>query len=262
MSTGELRLRLKNVNGRMLFEESYARGAFKLGKPVWRNGIPLYYLLHVGGGYVSGDTYTQQIELLDNTRLYLTTQAATKVYKGTTPAVVSTSIKLGEHSHLSLLQDPLILYEHATFHQMTTIELAKTSTIYYSEIMTPGWSPTKEPFTYKELYTELAIRRDGKLFYIDRLCWEKGQQQQLLQLGNYTHYGSFVCVDKLADSFYNELHKVTHLECEIGYSQLDKEGFVLKIAAKETQHIENVFQRIDDLLKVTKQEQPLRLRKY
>ena len=261
MTTGELRLRLKNVNGRMLFEESYVRGAFKLGKPVWQGGIPLYYLLHVGGGYVSGDTYTQQIELLENTRLYLTTQAATKVYKGTTPAAVSTSIKLGEHSHLSLLQDPLILYEHAMFHQTTAIELAQTSTLYYNEIITPGWSPTKELFTYKELYTELVIRRDGKLFYIDRLCWQKGQQQ-LLQLGNYTHYGSFICIENLADTFYDELHHITHSHCEIGYSKLNKEGFVLKIAAKETQHIESVFQRIDDLLRRSKHEQPLRLRKY
>lgn len=261
MNTGELRLRLKNVNGRMLFEESYVRGAFKLGKPVWQGGIPLYYLLHIGGGYVSGDTYTQQIELLENTRLYLTTQAATKVYKGTIPAVVSTNIKLGEHSHLSLLQDPLILYEHATFHQTTTIELAKTSTLYYSEIITPGWSPSKELFTYKELYTEMAIRRDGKLFYLDRLSWQKGQQQ-LLQLGDYTHYGTLICIEQLPETFYDQLHDITHPHCEMGYSQLNKAGFVLKIAAKETQHIENIFQRIHDLLTLTKHEQPLRLRKY
>ena len=261
MKTGELRLRLKNINGRMLFEESYVRGAFKLGKPLWRNGIPLYYLLHVGGGYISGDTYTQEIELLDHTSLYLTTQAATKVYKGVVPAVVSTKIKVGEHSHLSLLQDPLILYEHATFHQTTEVELADTSTFYYSEIITPGWSPQKELFTYKELYNQFSIRRGGKLFYLDRLFWQNGQQT-LLQLGTYTHYGSYICIEQLPASFFDQLNELTDEQCEIGYSKLDKEGFVLKVVAHQTQHIEDVFQKVDDLLRLRKMEKPLHLRKY
>lgn len=261
MKTGELRLRLKNINGRILFEESYVRGAFKLGKPLWRNGVPLYYLLHVGGGYISGDIYTQDIELLDHTSLYLTTQAATKVYKGVVPAVVSTKIKIGEHSHLSLLQDPLILYEHATFHQTTEVELADTSTFYYSEIITPGWSPQKELFTYKELYNQFSIRRGGKLFYLDRLFWQN-RQQTLLQLGTYTHYGSYICIEQLPTSFFDQLNELTDEQCEIGYSKLDKEGFVLKVVAHQTQHIEAVFQKVDDLLRLRKKEDPLHLRKY
>ena len=263
MITGELSLRLTNINGRMLFEKSYVRGAFKLGKPVFRNGIPLYYLLHVGGGYISGDHYTQQIELLNDTTLYLTTQAATKVYKGTKPAVVSTTIKLGENSHLSLLQDPLILYENATFHQITNIDLAATSTLYYSEIITPGWSESSQPFLYHEFFSDFTASKAGKLFYVDRLCWEKGEQSTMLHLGNYTHYGTYLCVEVLPISFIEQLYLMERNDSQIGISMLKEEGgFVMKVIANQTQIIEEVFQEVDTMLRLRKSEKPLLLRKY
>ena len=262
MITGELSLRLINNQGRMLFEKSYVRGALKLGKPVWREGVPLYYLLHVGGGYVSGDRYSQQIELLDHTSLYLTTQAATKVYKGQKPAIVSTVIKIGEGSHLSFLQDPLILYENATFHQFTQIELTATSTLYYSEIITPGWSESAQPFLYNELYSDFIVKRDGQLFYVDRLCWGGGIQPMMLQLDTYTHYGTYLCIEPLPSSFVEQLSQIEQVDCQIGLSKLKDAGFVLKIIAKQTQTIEAVFQEVDTLLRARKCEKPLLLRKY
>ncbi len=262
MMTGELSLRLINNQGRMVFEKSYVRGALKLGKPVWRNGVPLYYLLHVGGGYVSGDRYRQEIELLDHTSLYLTTQAATKVYKGQEPAIVSTTIKIGEGSHLSFLQDPLILYENATFHQLTEIELAPTSTLYFSEIITPGWSASAKPFLYNELYSDLTVKKDGKLFYVDRLCWGDGIQPTMLQLDSYTHYGTYLCIESLPNSFVEQLYQIEKVDCQIGISKLKEEGFVLKIIAKQTQAIETVFQEVDTMLRARKCENPLLLRKY
>jgi urease accessory protein len=262
MITGELSLRLINNQGRMVFEKSYVRGALKLGKPVWRNGVPLYYLLHVGGGYVSGDRYSQKIELLDHTALYLTTQAATKVYKGHEPAIVSTTIKIGEGSHLSFLQDPLILYENATFHQITEIELTPTSTLYFSEIITPGWSASAKPFLYNELYSNFVVKIDGKLFYVDRLCWGGGIQPTMLQLDSYTHYGTYLCIESLPSSFVDQLYQIEKVDCQIGISKLKEEGFVLKIIAKQTQTIEKVFQEVDTMLRARKRENPLLLRKY
>jgi len=262
MITGEISLRLSNIQGRMLFEKSFVRGAFKLGKPVWRNGVPLYYLLHVGGGYISGDHYKQNIQLLNDTTLYLTTQAATKVYKGTKPAVVSTKIQIGVNSHLTFLQDPLILYENATFHQITEVELAATSTFYYSEIITPGWSKSTEPFLYNEFYSDFKVKKAGKLLYVDRLLWRKGEQSTLLHLGQYTHYGTYLCIESLPTSFKEQLSEIEGDDCQIGISFLKEDGFVMKVIANQTQIIESIFQQVDNMLRERKCEKPLLLRKY
>lgn len=262
MITGELRLRVKNKAGRMIADEGYVSGAFKLGKPIWYDSIPLYYLLHVGGGYLSGDTYTQKIELLENASLYLTTQAATKVYKGTLPATMGTNITLGEYSHLSLLQDPLILFENATYHQKTFVELDTTSTFYFSEIITPGWSATHKPFMYHEFMSHFQIKRAGKLLYIDRLHWTRGAQQSMTQLDCYTHYGTYLCIEGLPLEFYEWLENWTMPDCIIGISTIDNAGFVCKIVGTHTQAIEHAFSKLDDYVRESTQKLLLTLRKY
>ena len=262
MTTGELSLRLKNKEGRMVMEEGYVSGAFKLGKPIWYGHIPLYYLIHVGGGYLSGDTYSQRIELLENTILYLTTQAATKVYKGKTPVSMTTTIRLGENSHLSLIQDPLILYENATYHQQTFVELAETSTFYYSEIITPGWSPSQKPFLYDELRMHLEVKKAGKYLYVDRLYWTKGIQQTMLQLNQFTHYGTYLCIEQLPIEFYEWLEHWEMPHCSIGVSTIEKAGFVCKIVASYTQAIEQAFSQIDQVIREHTKKTPVTLRKY
>ena len=262
MTTGELRLTVNKINGRHIFEDSYVSGAFKIGKTVWRQGIPLYYLLHVGGGYISGDSYKQDISVLKNAALYLTTQAATKVYKGTTPANVETTIQLAENSHLSLLQDPLILYENARFHQRTMINMASSSTLHYSEIFTPGWSPTEELFAYEELFNELSITIEGKRFYVDRLYWTRGIQQQMLHLGYYTHLASYICIDTISEDIYEELLAIQAEDCTIGISRLEKKGFVLKVAGMSSQTLESVIMQVDNIVRACRAWEPLQLRKY
>lgn len=262
MTTGELRLRIKKEQDRHIFEESYVSGAFKLGKPLWKRGIPLYYLIHIGGGYVSGDHYTQAIDVLPNASLYLTTQAATKVYKGVKPAIVETTIRLGMHSHLSLLQDPLILYEDAMFNQTVAVELTATSSFYYSEILTPGWSSKKQLFMYREYYNDFSITCDGKLLYVDRLFWQKGMQQKTLQLGNYSHYGTFVCIEQLPNDFYEALTSLAVEDGEIGFSKIGQHGFLLKVVAHQTQAIEATFVELDNRIRAMKLLEPLLLRKY
>lgn len=262
MTTGEMRLRLKNKGGRMVAEEGYVSGAFKLGKPIWHDHIPLYYLIHVGGGYLSGDTYIQQIELLENTALYLTTQAATKVYKGTIPATMTTNIQLGENSHLTLLQDPLILYENASYHQKTFVELADTSSFYYSEIITPGWSATQKPFLYDELRMHFEIKRAGKYLYMDRLYWTKGVQQTMLHLHQFTHYGTYLCIEQLPVEFYEWLENWEMPHCSIGVSTIENVGFVCKIVSTHTQAIEHAFSQLDEAIRKSTKKLPISLRKY
>lgn len=262
MTTGELKLRLINKAGRMVAEESFVSGAFKLGKPIWYDDVPLYYLIHVGGGYLSGDSYTQQIELLENTALYLTTQAATKVYKGTIPATMTTMIQLGEQSHLSLLQDPLILYENANYYQKTFVELAETSTFYYSEIITPGWSASQKSFLYDELRMHFEIKKAGKYLYIDRLYWTKGAQQTMLHLDRFTHYGTYVCIEQLPAEFYEWLESWEMPHCSIGVSTIENAGFVCKIVATHTQAIEHAFSHLDDAIRKNTNKVQIALRKY
>ena len=261
MTTGELRLTVRRQEDRHIFEESYFSGAFKLSKPLNKNGVPLYYLLHVGGGYVSGDEYRQTFHLLSKAALYLTTQSATKVYKGKVPARQETIIKLEEDSHLTLLQDPVILYENAIFHQITHVHLGENSTFHYSEIFTPGWSAEGKHFTYRELYSDFQLMLNGKKLLVDRLRFN-GQQRSVIQLADYTHYGTYICINQVPDCVFEQLISFKIEDVCLGFSKIQQYGFTVKVLAYSTGQIEKVIADIDALVRREIGMSPLSIRKF
>ncbi|MEW8986878.1 MAG: urease accessory protein UreD, partial [Bacillus sp. (in: firmicutes)] len=61
---------------------SFFDGVLKITRPSYvSENLPLLTLIHVGGGYVDGDTYLTEVTLNESAALALTTQAATKIYK-------------------------------------------------------------------------------------------------------------------------------------------------------------------------------------
>ena len=261
MNVGTVNLCIKNERGRFIASQAYCDGAFKLGKAQFLEGVPLYYLIHVGGGYVSGDRYEQVITCEEAASLYLTTQAATKVYKGLQPAFVETTIQIKENAHLSLIQDPLILFENAKFHQQITVSLNTGSTFAYTEILTPGWSPTNTPFQYTEYVTNFQLKMNEKLLYMDRLVLQKGMQQTFLQFNQYSHYGTYLCIDSLDEDFYEWLEGYKYQYEQMGISAIDEHGFVCKMLAHRTQHIEEAFQQLDEKIRSVKNRPRLLIRK-
>jgi Urease accessory protein UreH len=80
--TGYLQVEVGNKNGKSIMTNSLFDGVFKITRPVYlSSGMPLLILIHVGGGYVDGDTYHTDMTVHESARLAITTQASTKVYK-------------------------------------------------------------------------------------------------------------------------------------------------------------------------------------
>ena len=84
----------------------------------------------------------------------------------------------------------------------------------------------------------------------------------MLQFGDYSHYGSYVCIEQLPATFYDALAKLTGTDCTIGFSKINNHGFVLKILAYQTQVIEAVLIEVDKKVRAIKEIEPLLLRKY
>ena len=73
--TGRLRCTAVVKNGRTVILDNYSEGALKLMRPVYLDPAhPTLYLVHVGGGYVDGDSYDMEIFLEPSARLMVTTQ--------------------------------------------------------------------------------------------------------------------------------------------------------------------------------------------
>jgi len=149
--TGELKLELGAKNDRTVVQDVFFQGAFKVMRPIYldNTGQLTYYLLNPGGGYLSGDTYFMDIQMNEDASAILTTQGATKVYK--TPgnyAYQYGRFSLQPGSLLEYIPDPLIIYRQGTYKQHHQFYLDESSSLIYTDIVTPGWSPTGEQFSY------------------------------------------------------------------------------------------------------------------
>lgn len=248
--TGILELDVEDRQGKTVAKNVYFQGAFKVMRPVYHNNSnqPCYYLLNPGGGYLDGDTYRMKVSLSEKAKLTLTTQSATKIYK--TPnkyAYQEGEFFLKENSYLEYLPDPLIAYKDARYYQKNIVHMEKGSTLLYSDILTPGWSPEGKQFSYDTLRLKNEIYMNDELIVFDHIKLTPVAQHMngLGFMEGYTHLGSFIVVgEKTDDSLLDRLYKLIHEESgdfKAGLSKLVVPGFTIRIMANSTQVIERIF---------------------
>lgn len=268
--TGKLYLTAGLKNGRNILSNCYYEGALKLSCPVFLEGAtPTYFIIHIGGGYVGGDTYDQQIVLEEGTMLALTTQSATKIYKTIhLPARQETTIILKKDSFLTYLQDPVIAFEHSQYVQDTTIEMETGAGLFLTDIYTPGWSESKQDFTYDWIRADMRVHYNGKRLLIDRLFLQPNDQlDSILLLEGYTHLGSLLfiheCVNKRMMKEVQEILHPFQNDVRIGFSRLPITGLLVRVLANQTQKIETVFAAIENFIRgKVFQKEPVMYRKY
>lgn len=248
--TGVLRLSVAPKHGRTVATDLYYENALKLTRPLYPDdsGQPHYYILNPGGGYVDGDRYKLDIELAEDARLLLTTQSSTKVYKTlTTAPVQEMEITLGKGSFLEYVPDPLIAYRHAQYKQHTVIRMDPSATLIFSDIVTPGWSPDGEWFSYDKLRLKTEIIVGNELAVYDQVRLQPSEQD-LTGIGlleGYTHFGSMVVVGRqMTEAFLDELYEQltdAASSCRVGLSMLPVPGLSIRVLASSTQEIEVLF---------------------
>ncbi len=270
--TGVLNLNVEDRKGKTVAKNVYFQGAFKVMRPIYHDdsGRACYYLLNPGGGYLDGDRYQMKLSLGENAKLTLTTQGATKIYK--TPknhAYQESEIELAAGSFLEYVTDPLIAYQNANYKQKNVIRMDKTATLFYSDIITPGWSPEGENFSYETVQLLNEIYIDDELVVYDHIKL-KPLNQNIKGLGfmeGYTHLGSMIVVGQQSDScLLDRLYSVIEMnknECKVGLSALPVPGFTVRMFANSTQVIEKIFSEIHACISEEWFERkPCFLRKY
>lgn len=270
--TGLLKLDVENRLGRTVAKDLYFQGAFKLMRPIYHqnNNYPCYYILNPGGGYLDGDNYQMTISLEEKARLTLTTQSGAKIYKTPKKQAYQEAIfYLKKDSYLEYLPDALIAYKDAKYFQDTTIYMEEGSTLLYSDILTPGWSPDGDHFSYDMIRLKTKIYMEDELILYDHIKLQP-KSHHMSGLGfmeGYTHLGSLIVVgektsDKLLDRLYEAMKEETG-DFVFGLSKLSVQGFTVRIMANYTQVIERLIDTCHRIISDEwYQKKPSFLRKY
>jgi len=249
--TGYLELEASERYGKSVLSDAYYNGVFKISRPTYtEEGLPLVQLIHVGGGYVDGDTYFTQINVKKNAKLAVTTQASTKVYKTPNKQVEQKIVyKLDEQRELHIKQDPLIAYRDARFLQETNVYMDKSAVFFLTDIVTPGWSKEGDLFPYTLVSSKVKVYQNHKLTVYDHLRLKpQDDVNKLFYLEGNTHIGSlFFIHPNVTDEWIEELreHLSSFDEVHYGVSLLAVPGCCFRILAKRTSFIEKVFGAIE-----------------
>lgn len=252
--TGQLALTVFNNGKRSVARDIFFEKALKVIRPIYLNDstIPTFYIVNVGGGYLDGDRYKMNINVEQNATVTLTSQGATKIYKTPHDRVEQyQTFNIQHDAYMEYVGDPIIAYENAEFYQHNTFNIDASGAMFYTDILTPGYSSEDKHFTYTSMHLVNEIYVDDELVTYDNLLMHP-EKQDITNIGymeHYTHLGSAYCIhpeinQTFIDRVYGEIQDYTQqLDCRIGITQLPTHGFTIRILANQTQHIEAILGR-------------------
>ncbi|GAA2126184.1 urease accessory protein UreD [Kitasatospora saccharophila] len=212
---GVLDLAFAVRGGRTELVERYQKTPLQIMRPLWidpaRPDAAHVYLMSTGGGIAQADRYRIDVRCGPGTRVHLTTQAATKVFRMEQDyARQSVELTAAEGAYLEYLPDPLIPFRDSRFHQRTTVTAAPGSTVVLGETLTAGRLARGERHAYRVLATDLRIARpDGTLLAVDALRLAPGAGRGPAVFAGRDHLATLFAVSDLrpAGEIADTLHR-------------------------------------------------------
>lgn len=245
---GEFEIVLERKNENTVISEKRFDGLIKISPTIHLDSekISTYFILGLGGGYVEGEKYKYSINLKEDSRTIITTQASTKVYKceNGKKTEQETLINLDKNSILEYITDSVILYKNAIYKQVNNIYMDESATLIYSDGITSGWSKEGAEFQYNSVQLKSNLYVNNKLVLLDNLLVNP-REDDVTKLGffeGYQHFGTLVVINKninvkIIEKLRNEI-KNLNLPIYFGISEIEINGFVLRVLGNLTQNIE------------------------
>ena len=248
---GEFDIVLEQKNGKTVISEKRFNGLIKVSPTIHLDSekISTYFIVGLGGGYVEGEKYKYSITQKEDTRAIITTQSSTKVYKceNNNRTEQVTTINLEKNSILEYITDSVILYKNAIYKQVNNIYMDDSSTLIYSDGITSGWSKDGDAFQYSNVQLKTNVYLNNKLVLLDNLLLDP-KRNDVTKLGffeGYKNFGTLLVINKninaqTIEDLRNEI-KNLNLPIYFGISELEVNGFVLRVLGNLTQNIESAI---------------------
>ncbi|WP_436854331.1 urease accessory protein UreD [Staphylococcus caeli] len=250
--TGQLDLSVFNNGRKSVARDIFFEKALKVMRPVYLNNsdIPTFYIVNVGGGYLDGDRYSMNFNIDTDAKVILTSQGATKIYKTLNDHVEQyQTFNINDYGYAEYVGDPIIAFENAKFYQHNQFHLTSTAALFYTDILTPGYSKSDKAFSYSYMHLLNEIFIDNELVVFDNMLLDptKNKVNGIGYMEDYTHLGScyFIHPDvnqKFIDAVYEQIkHFQLQYDCRFGITQLPTHGFSIRILSNKTQVIEAIL---------------------
>jgi urease accessory protein len=266
----ELRAVIGLVNGRSELVTRYHTSPLKIAKTFrldrqdWRQ----LAVVQMDGspGLLEGDRYYLDWHLQEETRLYATNQAYTRVHPcDTGDSRLHQRFRLESGAVLEWIPEPVMLFRDARFVAETEIDLAEGSICMLGDIFCPGRLSRGEAFAFRSYDAKVTVRYKGEIVHYQRQKWEPA----ILPLnnagcfGSFTHIGAFsVFSDRVNAEVVMKVREV--LESKIGepeglswgIARTARHGLVVQVAGNVAWRLQRLLLEAWDVARLLLLEQP------
>jgi urease accessory protein len=150
-----------------------------------------------------------EIRARERARGHVTTQSATKVHSmDANYAHLSASLSAEENAHLEYMPGATILNERARCLQTISVDLAPSSVVLVTDVLSPDGLSDHEPFSFDHYTSRVEARCEGELICLDTVDLRPtaGRPTDPATMGEYTALGTLYAFapehdcDALADA--------------------------------------------------------------
>ncbi|MDP5273952.1 urease accessory protein UreD [Chengkuizengella axinellae] len=191
-------------NGKTTLVDRFHQSPLKISKThPFENSSQLYVcVMDCSPGMLDGDEYDIHMNFGEQTEVYLTNQAYTKIHPSQNLGVKINQrydVKIG--ALLEYFPEPMVPFAKSCFQGETTFQLEKDASLVTADILTPGRIHLGESFDYQSFNNTLKVYRDDKLIAWDRFHLNPSNHHFRTEgsFGEYTHMGSFWIFSKYVD---------------------------------------------------------------
>jgi urease accessory protein len=145
----------------------------KIINPAAPAGLACHAVLaSYGGGLVAGDSIRLRVRCEQDSRLLLSTQANTRIFKSIDGqhAEQLTEGHVAENALAVVLPDPLVPQAASRYRQVQRWELASSATLLLADWWHAGRTDLGERFAFTTFATELRVCVAGRLALLDRFA--------------------------------------------------------------------------------------------
>jgi len=261
-------LEVAQVQGRSRLITCRNLQPLKILNPAAAGGVCHAVLSSYGGGMVAGDTIRLRIKGGANTRLFVSSQSNTKIFKSIDGQVAEQHLagELADGALAVVFPDPVVPQAGSRYRQVQQWQLAANSLLLVADWLHSGRMDIGEKFEFHSFFSELHVRRQGRLVLLDRFAFNPqehmapaptnfGAYQTVLSLyliGNPTD-ARFVRLAQVFQQLKMPLPDTPQFDlsghdCLLAVTQAKDDVYVLRAAAHSRQALQPLCAQILDVL--------------
>jgi len=182
---GQGRLRVERSGSRSVVTRAYATSPLRLLTPSNHGSASWIYTSSYGGGFVDGDCLDVEVEIGRGAAAYLSTQAATKVYRSPSGTRATLHARVDEDALFVLAPDPVVCFAGARYRQEQRFEIAPGAGLIVIDAIVSGRHAAGERWAFLEYHSLIEVTIGGRMAAYDPVALRAADGPLAARLGRF-----------------------------------------------------------------------------